>query len=89
MRRISRESLRMSIWVALSVLKPWQKRALGLDIERIRNEVADDLTARVMGQPESETVMLRPSLVGPAHSPRHGRWNEDEPHPHPDVAFDD
>lgn len=81
MRRVTREDLRTNIWVALSVLKPYQARAFGLNVERIRNEVADDLVQRIMGQSESETVMLRPDLVGPHHSPRHGRWDVDEPHP--------
>ncbi|USU06277.1 hypothetical protein NF699_06350 [Sphingomonadaceae bacterium OTU29LAMAA1] len=86
MNAVSRDQLRTNIWVALSVLKPYQKRALGLDIERIRSEVTDDLVQRIMGRPESETVMLRPDLVGPSHSPHHGRWDEDEPHPHPELV---
>ncbi len=86
MRRITREALRTNIWVALSVLKPFQKRALGLDIERIRGEVTDDLTQRIMGRPESETLMLAPDMVGPPHAPWHGKWDVDEPHPHPELV---
>lgn len=81
MRRITREELRTNIWVALSVLKPYQARALSLNVDRIRNEVTDDLVRRIMGAVESETVMLRPDMVGSAHSPSHGKWGLDEPHP--------
>ena len=81
MRRITREELRTNIWVALSVLKPYQARALSLNVDRIRNEVTDDLVQRIMGAVDSETVMLRPDMVGPAHSPSHGKWGVDEPHP--------
>ncbi len=86
MRRVTREQLRTNIWVALSVLKPFQKRAPGLDIERIRVDVTDDLVKRIMGRPESETVMLQPDMVGPAHAPSHGQWDVDEPHPYPDLV---
>jgi hypothetical protein len=81
MRRITREELRTNIWVALSVLKPYQARALSLNVDRIRNEVTDDLVQRIMGAVESETVMLRPDMAGSAHSPYHGKWDLDEPHP--------
>ncbi len=86
MRRVTREELRTQLWVAMSVLKPYEKRALGLNIEMIRNSVTDDLVQRIMGSPESETVILRPDLAGPSHSPRIGRWDVDEPHPHPKLA---
>lgn len=86
MRRITREELRTNIWVALSVLKPYQARALSLNVDRIRNEVTDDLVQRIMGAVDSETVMLRPDMVGSAHSPSHGKWGVDEPHPHPDLV---
>ncbi|MEA1083196.1 hypothetical protein SFC76_02900 [Sphingomonas sp. CD22] len=85
MRRLGREQLRTNIWVALSVLKPYEKRALGLNIERIREAVADDLVRRIMGSPDSETVILQPDMAGPAHAPWLGRWGIDEPHPHPDL----
>lgn len=81
MRRITREELRTNIWVALSVLKPYQARALSLNVDRIRNEVTEDLVQRIMGAVDSETVMLRPDMVGSAHSPSHGKWGVDEPHP--------
>ena len=75
----------MDIWIALTVLKPYQKRALGLDIERTREEVTDELVRRIMGAPESEAVMLVPSLAGPPLSPYRGRWGVEEPHPFPDL----
>lgn len=84
-RRVSRETLRTNIWVALSVLKPFQKRALGLNVDRIREEVTDDLVGRIMGRPESETVILQPDLTGSVHSPVIGKWDVDEPHPHPEL----
>jgi hypothetical protein len=85
-RRLSREQLRTNIWVALSVLKPFEKRALGLNVERIREEVTDDLVRRIMGARESETVILQPDMAGPAHCPHVGKWDVDEPHPHPELA---
>lgn len=83
---ITREELRTQLWVALCVLKPYEKRALGLNVESIRQNVTDDLVRRIMGSPESETVILRPNLAGPAHSPWVGRWGKDEPHPHPELV---
>lgn len=85
MRRMSRETLRTNICVALSVLKPYKSRTLSLNIEHIRNEVVDDLINRIMGHPESEAVILQPDMVGTIHSPAIGRWDIDEPHPCPDL----
>ncbi|WP_230781580.1 hypothetical protein [Sphingomonas sp. Leaf37] len=86
MRRVTREQLRTNIWVALSVLKPYEKRALSLNVESVRNSVTDELVRRIMGAPESETVMLQPDMVGPVHGPTHGKWDIDEPHPHPELV---
>ena len=84
---MSRETLRMRVWVALTVLRPGQKRAIGVDGERAREAVTDDLVRRIMGAPESEAVILQPDLAGPSHSPHRGRWDVDEPHPFPDLPF--
>jgi hypothetical protein len=89
MRRLSREAIRMRIHVALSVLPPAKRQSVGIIGDLHREAVLEDLVMRIMGPVESETVMLVPSLVGPAHSPRHGRWEEDEPHPHPDLPASD
>ena len=86
MRLVTRDELRMMISVALSVTKPFRQRAAGLSIETAREEITDDLVHRIMGEPESEAVILRPSLTGPPLSPRHGVWDVDEPHPHPDLG---
>jgi hypothetical protein len=84
-RRVSRETLRSNIWIALTVLKPYEKRALGLHIEETRKNVTEDLVRRIMGEPASETVMLKPDMVGSPHSPSIGKWGVDEEHPCPDL----
>ena len=89
MKRLSREAIRTRISLALTVLRPYQKRELGLLAKGAHRDVVEDLTTRIMGRPESEAVILVPSLTGDPHSPRHGRWGEDEPHPHPDMPFAD
>ena len=89
MRRISREALRTRIWVALSVLPAWKQRPIGANDRRIREEITDDLVQRIMGSLESETVLLTPDMVGTIHSPRTGRWDLDEPHPHPELKASD
>lgn len=87
MKRMSRDTLRMRIGIALTVLKPYQKRAVGVGDEHTREAVTEDLVRRIMGTPESEAVILQPDLVGSPHSPRHGKWDVDEPHPFPDLPF--
>ena len=84
-RLLTREQLRTQVWVALTVLKPYEKRALGVVVEQTRKDVTEDLVLRIMGEPESETVILQPDLVGTPYS-RVGVWNVDEPHPHPDMV---
>ncbi|WP_203310515.1 hypothetical protein [Sphingomonas beigongshangi] len=76
----------MTISVALSVTTPYKQRATGINIEHVREEIVDDLVRRIMGSPESETVILRPSMCGSPLSPRHGVWGVDEPHPCPDLV---
>jgi hypothetical protein len=87
MRRISRESLMMTITIALKVLPKYQKTALDLRGEQIVDAVALEIVNRVMGTPESEAVILRPDLAGSPHAPRAGKWGIDEPHPFPDMPF--
>jgi len=89
MDRITREALRTEIWIVLTVLRPHQKRPLGIDVERIRGEVTDLLVDRILGQPDSEAVLVRPSIVGGVHATRRGRWGEDEPHPFPSLTAAD
>lgn len=85
MRLLTRQQLRTQVWVALTVLKPFQKRALGVLVDQTREEVTDDLVYRIMGEPESETVILQPDLVDSPYT-RVGKWNVDEPHPHPELV---
>lgn len=87
MRRVSREALRMRLVVAMATLKPHQKTRSGLTNDAIREEIADAMIQRIMGSPASEAVILEPDLIGSPHSPSKGRWDIDEPHPHPDVPF--
>ena len=81
MRRVSRKDLLDSLYVALTVLRPPAKRALCVDVEKVRAEVAEALVHRVMGSPENEAVLLRPSMVTERQGHRPGIWGEDEPHP--------
>jgi hypothetical protein len=89
MRRISREALRTRIWVGLTVLPAYKQRAIGANEQRIREQITDDLVQRIMGDPASETVLLTPDMVGTVHSPRAGKWDVDEPRPHPEVLTTD
>ena len=81
MRRVSRKDLLDTLYIALTVLRPGQKRALGVDIERTRSEVVETLVYRVMGPPENEAVLLKPSMVSEPKGHRAGVWGADEPHP--------
>lgn len=85
MRLVTRDDLRVTISVALSVTTPYKQRATGINVEHVREEIVDDLVRRIMGVPESETVILRPSMCGSPLTPRHGVWDVDEPHPHPNL----
>lgn len=85
MRLVSRNELRTMISVALAVLKPAQKRSVGIVPRSARDDITDDLVERIMGKPESETVILQPDLVGSSYA-RVGEWDVDEPHPHPDLV---
>ena len=87
MRRISREGLRTIISIGLKVQPGYVKMILAKT--HVHDLLVEDITNRIMGEPESETVILKPSMVGTAHSPRHGRWDEDEPHPCPDLPATD
>ena len=60
MRRVSRKDLLDTLYIALTVLRHSQKRALGVDVERMRPEVVETLVYRVMGPPETEAVLLPP-----------------------------
>jgi len=71
----------MTIVIAHMVQPSYVKTRYDLSTERIREQLADDLVDRIMGRPESEAVIVRPSMVGPMHSPRLGRWGKDEPFP--------
>jgi len=85
MRLVSRKELRTMISVALAVLKPAQQRAVGIAPRSTRDDITDDLVDRIMGKPESETVILQPDLVGSSYATV-GEWDVDEPHPHPDLV---
>lgn len=87
MRRMTREAIRMRIAIALTLHKPAVKRAVGMNTEDARERVTADLVERIMCPPESEAVILVPDLYGSVHSPYHGKWDIDEPHPHPDLPW--
>jgi len=79
MRRVSRNDLLDTLYIALTVLRPGQKRALGVDIERTRSEVAETLVYRVLVPPENEAVLLKHSMVSEPKGHRAGVWGADEP----------
>ena len=87
MRRMTRDAIRMRIGIALTLHKPAVKRAGGMSTEDARERVTEDLVQRIMGPPESEAVILVPDLYGSVHSPVRGKWDVDEPHPHPDLPW--
>ncbi|KQN28293.1 hypothetical protein ASF00_10490 [Sphingomonas sp. Leaf34] len=87
MNRISREELRMIIEVALTVRRKSERMSVDLQGARAVQSFTDDLLQRIMGQEESETILIVPSNVGPQHSPKRGSWGVDEPHPHPDLSY--
>jgi hypothetical protein len=87
MKRISREELRMLIQIGLTVRKKYERRHLELQMTSAVEAVTDAIVMRIMGSVDSETVLLTPDMVGPSHSPWHGKWDIDEPHPHPDIPF--
>ena len=85
MRLVSRTELATTIRVALQVSPPYVKKTLALQQSSAREMLVEDLTMRIMGKPESETVILQPDLAGEGMSQRPGTWDLDEPHPHPEL----
>ena len=45
---------------------------MGMEWDVLGGQAPWPVTGAIMEAPESETVLLRPSFVGPAHPPRHG-----------------
>ena len=85
MRLVSRTELATTIRVALQVSPPYVKKTLALQQPGAREMLVEDLTLRIMGKPESETVILQPDLAGFGMGSKPGVWDVDEPHPHPDL----
>lgn len=89
MKRLSRETIQLRVAIGLTVLPKHHKRALGLNSQAAIDFAAADMVQRIMGNAESEAVVLVPDRHGDAHQPRHGVWGVDEPHPAPIVPFID
>lgn len=89
MRRVGRETIRLRLLIALKVRKPYEKRALGILSTDTLEAVVDEVVSKVVGAPASEAVILLPSMTGPSHSPRPGKWDIDEPDPFPDLPISD
>ncbi len=89
MKRLSRQTIQLRIAIGLTVLPKHHKRALGLNSQAAVDFAAADMVQRIMGNVESEAVVLVPDRHGNAHQPRHGVWGVDEPHPAPDLPFID
>lgn len=85
MKLVTRAELATTIRVALQVSPPYLKKTLALQQDTAREMLVEDLVARIMGKPESETVTLQPDLAGFGMSSKPGTWDVDEPHPHPEL----
>ena len=85
MRLVTRNELATTIRVALQVSLPYVKKTLALQQDTAREMLVEDLTSRIMGKPESETVILQPDLAGFGMSSKPGVWDLDEPHPYPEL----
>ena len=83
MKRMSREGLRTIISIGLKVQPGYVKTILAKT--HVHTLLVEDITSRIVGDPENETVILKPSMVGSVHSPQRGKWDIDEPHPCPDL----
>ncbi|MBB4619976.1 hypothetical protein [Sphingomonas abaci] len=82
---VTRAELATTIRVAIAVAPPYVKKTLELQHASAREMLVDDLVSRIMGSPESETVILQPDLAGFGTGSKPGVWDVDEPHPHPEL----
>lgn len=85
MRLVTRKEMATTIRVALQVSPPYVKKTLALQQDTACEMLVEDLVTRIMGKPESETVILQPDLAGFGMSSKPGVWDIDEPHPHPEL----
>lgn len=85
MRLVTRKEMATTIRVALQVSPPYVKKTLALQQDTACEMLVEDLVARIMGKPESETVILQPDLAGFGMGSKPGVWDVDEPHPHPNL----
>lgn len=85
MRLVTRKEMATTIRVALQVSPPYVKKTLALQQDTACEMLVEDLVTRIMGKPESETVILQPDLAGFGMSSKPGVWDLDEPHPHPKL----
>ena len=81
MERVSRDHLRLVLSIALKLYRRSEKKAFGIESETVLNKMVEDILTRVMGRPENEAVILRPSRIIRQIGEREGRWGEDEPDP--------
>jgi hypothetical protein len=86
MKLVTRAELATTIRVSLQVSPPYVKTTLALQQDTAREMLVEDLTIRIMGKPESETVILQPDLAGFGMSSKPGVWDQDESHPHPELG---
>ena len=85
MRLVTRKEMATTIRVALQVSPPYVKKTLSLQQDTACEMLVEHLVTRIMGKPESETVLLQPDLAGFGMSSKPGIWDLDEPHPHPEL----
>lgn len=83
MRRLSRDDARLILRIALGLYKRSEKKVMGIDTEALRDQMVEDILRRMMGSPDNESVILRPSNVVSQAGERQGYWDRDEPHPVP------
>lgn len=81
MERVSRDHLRLVLSIALKLYRRSEKKAFGIESETVLNKMVEDILTRVMGKPENESVILRPSRINRQIGEREGHWGGDEPHP--------
>ena len=85
MRLVTRKEMATTIRVALQVSPPYVKKTLALQQDTACEMLVEDLVTRIMGRPDSETVILQPDLAGFGMGSKPGVWDLDEPHPHPEL----
>lgn len=73
------DEIRHRITIQLQLMRPSQKRRIGIDNRSSVDEAVELIMSRVL----AGTVIVTPSMVPGQHYP--GKFGVDEPHPFPDL----